>query len=74
MPLVANCSAASSSAIICWRASRILPASSISPRRYQARLAVVGAGRHRPLPRQVRGCVVAAGFEIRDLHFGASRV
>src|ERR1700737_5232825 len=38
----------------------------------QACLAVVGAGRHRPLPRQVRGCVVATGFEIRDLHLGAS--
>src|SRR3984893_6357648 len=38
----------------------------------QARLAVVGAGRHRPFPRKVRGRVVAAGFEIGDLHFGAS--
>src|SRR6516225_523569 len=38
----------------------------------QARLAVVDTGRHRPFPRQVRGRVVAAGFEIRDLHFGVS--
>src|SRR6516165_2385187 len=38
----------------------------------QARLAVVRAGRHRPLPRQVGRRVVAAVFEIRDLHFGAS--
>jgi|SRR6516162_481117 len=38
----------------------------------RTRLAVIGAGRHRPLPRQVRGRVVAPGFEIRGLHFGAS--
>src|SRR4029077_7087866 len=38
----------------------------------RACLAVVGAGRHRPFPRQVRGRVIAAGFEIRDLHFGTS--
>src|SRR5215472_6413245 len=38
----------------------------------QTRLAVIGAGGHRPLPREVRGRIVAAGFEIRDLHFGAS--
>src|SRR6201984_173516 len=36
-------------------------------------LAVVGASRHRPLPRQVRGRVVATSFEIRDLHLGPPR-
>src|SRR6516165_4778308 len=40
----------------------------------RARVAVVGAGRHRPLPRQIRGRVVAAGFEIRGLHLCTSPV
>src|SRR5215467_14571622 len=35
----------------------------------QARVAVVGTGRHRPLPRQVGRSVVPTVFKIRHLHF-----